>query len=353
MQAALIPPASWAGALVKAPPSYLFPLGGEQGLRACGRPRRCVSALSDLEGGRPGPVMNTEGASSLPPRQACLPGYVRSLSGFQECGAAMRPGTTGAALAIPGGGAGEQQSDQDQASRRGRLEGHLPSSARSWLQGAGQATRKATVFGSPCTRGREEGRAKEKCPRATLEAGLGLTLCPQVVFQNQEEPGSPGLRGPAQPSEASAQRGLQERRWRFLTPPPGKGAESDRGARAPCPGRSRPHRHTPGGRGAEAVVGGTYAGPARRGGCRTGMGTRTGARGLGEGGRRSPAGAPAGRAPQVLVEGGQRAPGARGAHPLPAGDRRCASTHLAHRRRWSARRWPCRPPTCAASPGPR
>lgn len=133
MQAALIPPASWAGALVKAPPSYLFPLGGEQGLRACGRPRRCVSALSDLEGGRPGPAMNTEGAGSLPPRQACLPGYVRSLSGFQECGAAMRPGTTGAALAIPGRGAGEQQSDQDQASRRGRLEGHLPSSARSWL----------------------------------------------------------------------------------------------------------------------------------------------------------------------------------------------------------------------------
>ena len=42
------------------------------------------------------------------------------------------------------------------------------------------------------------------------------------------------------------------------------------------------------------------------------------------------------------------------AEPPPAGDRPPrARAHLARRRRWSARRWPCRPRTSAASPDPR
>lgn len=59
---------------------------------------------------------------------------------------------------------------------------------------------------------------------------------------------------------------------------------------------------------------------------------------------------------QGPAEGGgraQRVPGTGGR--LPSAPRRQAphTAHLARRRRWSARRWPCRPRTSAASPGPR
>lgn len=79
----------------------------------------------------------------------------------------------------------------------------------------------------------------------------------------------------------------------------------------------------------------------------TGPGTKTGSQAWAE---RRPA-----RAPRSRQSGGGSAGGSRGQAGSSAPARRQAprAAHLARRRRWSARLWPCRPPTSAASPDPR
>lgn len=134
-------------------------------------------------------------------------------------------------------------------------------------------------------------------------------------------------------------------------------------ARVPPP---RPRRHTPGrpgaghgGRGRRHVrrrLGRVWRGG---GGHRRGQGPACG-RGSGTGGAGWSAG-PAGRELPGRGRGGGRAGGAQGQADFPVppppvpppSDGPRAPAHLEHPRRWSARRWPCRPRTFAASPGPR
>lgn len=133
--------------------------------------------------------------------------------------------------------------------------------------------------------------------------------------------------------------------------------------RAPVPGPPRPRRHTPGrpgaghgGRGWRHVrrrLGRVWRGG---GGRRRGQGARMrpGERHWGRrlerraGRPRAPGSWPRGRARR-------RGPGTgRFPPPVPPpSDGPRAPAHLAHLRRWSARRWLCRPRTFAASPGPR
>lgn len=163
------------------------------------------------------------------------------------------------------------------------------------------------------------------------------------------EPGRDGFSRPAVtalPSAASAQRAFQE--MGLLTHVNGKGAGTAWGGEPESlrvAGHSRPRRHRPRGRGqaggaqmpwwaARTRVPGA-PGEIHRQGQGSGLGDPPTAR--------SRSGPRWRRTPQD--------PGT--AESPPASDPPWARAHLAHRRRWSARRWPCRPRRSAASPDPR
>lgn len=183
---------------------------------------------------------------------------------------------------------------------------------------------------------------------AALQAVVGGMEVSPGRFRNQEEPGPQGTRGPARLSTVFGETSLKGASGRGRGGPP-VGRRGDSGQ--PC---ARPARGVPGPRRRSDTP---QAGARPRGGAeRPWRAARTRATGR-SGGDRGPE-APRGQG-QPLTPGpgkgggcARRGPGTGGCPrpppapgPLPA--------YLARRRRWSAPRWPCRPRTSAASPGPR